>query len=172
MENTFSKNRISSTSSTTFSSSRNPSPPRALESNFFRSLFYFATFFCLEYKFSDLILILISCLYGGTVFAIIPITYEELMSRLSPYYLVTINVLITMSAQIVSVLIIYGFGLLFNSPGKFYGQIFEAVVILVFMINVIINTKAIMLASDDDKRPSIMYRFGKARIVDGNGESN
>ena len=37
-------------------------------------------------------------LFGIFLFVVIPITYEELMSRLSPYYLVTVNVLITMGA--------------------------------------------------------------------------
>jgi hypothetical protein len=58
------------------------------------------------------------------VFIIIPITYEELMSRLSPYYLVTINVLITMGAQIVSTLLVYGFGILFKRSDAIYVQMF------------------------------------------------
>jgi hypothetical protein len=40
------------------------------------------------------------------------------------------------------------------------------------MVSMLLNAKAIMLVNEDDKRPSIMYRLGKARIVDGGGRSN
>ena len=99
--------------------------------------------------------------FGLCLFVIIPITYEELMSRLSPYYLVTVNVLITMGAQTMSTILVQTFGFLFKNPGKIYVQILQSTIVLLFMVNVLINAKAIMLASDDDKRPSILFRLGK-----------
>lgn len=59
-------------------------------------------------------------MYGIIAFVVIPITYEELMSRVSPYYLVTINVLLTMGSQIVSTVVIYVMGILLKTPGMMY----------------------------------------------------
>lgn len=120
---------------------------------------------------SDLAIIIAGSCFGAVIFVIIPITYEELMSRLSPYYLVTVNVLITMGAQTVSTILVQGFGFLFKNPGKIYVQILQSTIVLLFMVNVLINAKAIMLSSDDDKRPSILFRLGKQRIVDGGGKA-
>lgn len=116
---------------------------------------------CQNFASPKLYLMLFATAYGSVIFVIIPITYEELMSRLSPYYLVTVNVLITMGAQTMSTILVQTFGFLFKNPGKIYVQILQSTIVLLFMVNVLINAKAIMLASDDDKRPSILFRLGK-----------
>ena len=67
---------------------------------------YFSSFLAIEYHANDVVLAALVFIHSGIVFTIIPITYEVLMSRLSPYYLVTINVCITMGAQITSMLIV------------------------------------------------------------------
>ena len=83
---------------------------------------------CLIKKSSDIVFLIFSASYGALAFTVIPITYEELMARLSPYHLITVNVLITVGNQIVTLLEVQIFGYLFKNPSLSWIKTFQALV--------------------------------------------
>lgn len=98
--------------------------------------------------------------FGFFLYAFIPITYEELMLRLSPYFLVTVNLLITMGSFTVTIIIVQIFGFAFKDTSLRPVQILMSIMISGYMIIALLTVKARLLGNADDNRLSVRKRRG------------
>lgn len=76
----------------------------------------------MEYKYPEYYLSITTFLLGFCSFNIIPITFGEFMSRVSPYYLLTISVLVTMSSQFVGTVFVYLVGVMLKNKLENLGK--------------------------------------------------
>jgi hypothetical protein len=96
--------------------------------------------------------------FGFFLYVFIPITYEELMFRLSPYFLVTVNLLITMGSFTVTIIVVQIFGFAFKNPSKQPVQMLMCVMIAGYMVIALLTVKARLLGKVDDNRVSVRKR--------------
>ena len=102
----------------------------------------FATF---VYKF-DPIVILVNMLFTGLLsFPIVSITLEELVMRTNPSYLVTVQVLCTISSQGIAAIISYGAGFLFRVPSRRSGLIYGLCAAVMFTLLLVMQFMVIYL---------------------------
>lgn len=123
----------------------------------------------IENKYPDYTLTITTFLLGFCCFNIIPITFGEFMSRTSPYYLLTVSVLITMSSQFVGTVMVWSVGILLKNKiknlgisiflnfflGKYYFYGNCGIFLLLFFLNFFTSH----LSIKDARRASVVTRL-------------
>lgn len=112
--------------------------------------------------------VVLNGLVGCVVFPIIPMTFEEMMSRLDPSHLITITSFLQTGNQIVAVAIISFGGQLFNKPTKKKATYFAAATGIVYIVAFLLNFFIRFAGKSDAERPSVKRRIKtKEDLVNG-----
>ena len=105
------------------------------------------------------LLVLIGMLFVGMLsFPIVSITLEELVMRTNPGYLVTVQVLCTISSQGIAAVISYGAGFLFKDSSRRNGLIYSTCSASMFTLLLLMQFLVICLQQKENKRPSFIER--------------
>lgn len=108
-------------------------------------------------------------LVGCVVFPIVPMTFEEILSRLNPDHLLTVTVFLQAGNQLISMAMIFlAGGFLFNKPTKEKASYFQIGICCVYSLLFLLNIVIRFFASVDAQRPSVKQRIRtKENLVKG-----
>lgn len=87
-------------------------------SNFLRTIAQWFQLAVFEYSLPAYLILINMSIVGFFVFPIVSITLEELVMRTNPSYLVTVQVMCTISCQGIAALLAYGASFMFNKPTR------------------------------------------------------
>lgn len=129
--------------------------------------FEIASLFIYMSQLNIIFVLLINIIIGVTIFPVIPMTLEEMLSRLNPHYLVVVNVILQTLNQIVTMGTILLGGLFFKNPSKEKTQNFQFCLIVAYGLLFILNICIRFLGRGDATRPSVVERYRtKKEIVE------
>jgi len=125
-------------------------------------------YFAIQFELQEIVIIAMTCGVGFFVFILVPITYEEILSRLNPRYLITVTVVLNIAAQAVSTVASLLLGFAFKVPTKettewvllSAGGVYGSLITVCFL--------AVILNKNDDNRKSVLKRMNlKRKLVQG-----